>query len=169
MATAHESATEENFDPPKVAPSLQLSRRGLLLSLAAMVGVGMAVYAMFPDSVGGPDLPVDVQLGIRPVPTTDGTGAMSTEVVMVQSLVDHEIRRLSVEINGQYLLFRESPLQPRESLVLPQRIFTDKRSSARFNPSKYPVEEITVTGQLPSGARGLSQFEFDHRVGHSES
>ena len=66
---------------------------------------------------------------------------------------------MPININGQYLLFRDSPLKPREELVLPQRIFTDKRSSARFNPSKYPVEEVTVTGQLPSGARGLTHFD----------
>ena len=53
---------------------------------------------------------------------------------------------------------------PHETLVLPQRMLTDKRSSTRFEPTKYPVEDITVAGQLPSGARGMTQFkiQLDH-------
>lgn len=115
---------------------------------------------MFPDSVGGPPLPVTAAIDRQPIETTGGQGALLTEVVVVQNQADHEIRRLSIEINGQYLLFQDSPLAVAEKLVLPQRVFTDKRSSQRFNPDKYQVEEIIVTGQLPSGARGVSKFEF---------
>ena len=146
---------------PRVAPTLQLSRRGLVLCLLAMIGVGLSVYAMFPASVGGPSLPVNVELDVQAVAVETGGGAVMTEGLVIKNLKDHPIGRLSIEINGQYLLFRESPLQGLETLVLPQRIFTDKRSSARLDPIKYPVQEVVVTGQLPSGARGLSQFEFD--------
>ncbi len=143
-----------------VAPTLQLSRRGLTIALLSMVVVGLSVYAMFPDSVGGPPLPVEASLDHQPVETTGGQGALLTEVVVIRNKADHEIKRLSIEINGQYLLFQNSPLAAGESLVLPQRVFTDKRSSQRFNPVKYDVEEIIVTGQLPSGSRGVSKFEF---------
>ena len=85
---------------------------------------------------------------------------MLTEVVVVRNPNDYEIPRFSAEVNGQYLLFRESPLAAGEELVLPLRVFTDKRSSQRYDPKKYPPTEIVVTGQLPSGARGLSQFHF---------
>ena len=146
----------------RVAPSLQLSRRGLIFSFLAMVGAGLSVYAIFPESVGGPPLPVAVSLDHQPVETTGGAGALLTEVVVVENQAPHKIGRLSVEINGQYLLFRDKPLRVDEQLVLPQRVFTDKRSSQRFDPSKYSVDEIVVTGQLPSGARGVSQFEFSH-------
>ncbi len=98
---------------------------------------------------------------MQPVKASDGSGAVITEVVVVQNLANHEIKRLSVEINGQYLLHRASPLEASQTLVLPQRIFTDKRSSVRLDPLKYPVTEVVVTGQLPNGARGLSQFEFE--------
>ena len=145
---------------PSVAPTLQLSRRGLVLSLVAMVATGLSVYALFPESVGGSPLPVEVRLDRQPVETPGGSGAVVTEVVVVDNLSDHDIPRLSVEINGQYLLIRQSPLAKRQSVVLPQRVFTDKRSSQRFDPSRYDVDEVTVSGQLPSRARGMSRFEF---------
>ncbi len=147
---------------PSVAPTLQLSRRGLLLSLLAMVGAGLGVYAMFPKSVGGPPLPVEVRLDRQPVQSANGMGAVVTEVVVVQNTSDHDVPKLTLDINGQYLLFRASPLAKGESLVLPQRVFTDKRSSQRFDPSKYGVDDVKVTGQLPSGARGVTTFEFEN-------
>jgi hypothetical protein len=147
--------------PQSIAPTFQLSRRGLIFSLLAVVIAGLCVYATFPESVGGPELPVDVALDRRPVETVGGLGAVLTEVVVVKNLTDHEIPRFGLEVNGQYLLFRDSPLASHEELVLPLRVFTDKRSSQRYDPKKYPPSEVVVTGQLPSGARGLSQFHFD--------
>ena len=146
---------------PSVAPTLQLSRRGLVLSLLAMVGAGLSVYAIFPDSVGGPPLPVVVSLDKQPVPTPDGGGAVMTEVVVIENPNEFPIKRVSIDLNDQYLLHRELPLQPKETLVLPQRVFVDKRNNSRFDPGSKQVEEIVVTGQLPSGARGVSAFPFE--------
>ena len=157
------SESDETALQSNLAPSLRLSRLGLVLSLFAMVAAGLGVYALFPDSVGGPPLPIKVSLENQPVDSANGSGAIMTEVVVITNLTDHVIPKLSAEINGQYLLFRDSPLGERESLVLPLRVFTDKRSSQRYNPTKYPVEEVTVTGQLPSGARGVTQFIFENQ------
>lgn len=154
------SADGDDEAKPSVAPTLQLSRVGLIVCLLAMVIVGLTVYSLFPESVGGKSLPVDVQLDRQPIETTSGVGAVITEVVVVRNLSDHEITKLTLEINGQYLLFQDPPLAVGESLVLPQRVFTDKRSSQRFNPSKYAVLDVVVTGQLPSGARGVTKIEF---------
>lgn len=146
--------------PQRVAPTLQLSSRGLLISLAAMALVGIGVYAIFPDSVGGPPLPVNVTVGTQVVELSEGGIAKLTDVVVIENLSENEIPRLGIEINGQYLLHRESPLPVGEPLVLPQRVFTDKRSSQRYRPDKYPAKDIVVMGQLPSGSRGVSKFEF---------
>ena len=145
----------------RVAPTLQLSRKGLILSLIAMVVVGLSVYAIFPESVGGPPLPVNVTVGVQPVELKEGGVAKLTDVVVIENLSDSEIPRLGIEINGQYLLHRDSALPVGEPLVLPQRVFTDKRSSQRYRPDKYPAKEIIVAGQLPSGSRGVSKFEFE--------
>jgi hypothetical protein len=146
--------------PPSVAPTLRLSRRGLVFSLLAMAGAGLSVYSLFPDSVGGPPLPVEVLLDRRLVDTVGGRGAIVADVVVVRNLADHRIPRLSLDINGQYLLFREAPLEVGEEFVVPQQVFTDKRSSQRFDPTKYEIEDVVATGQLPSGARGVSKFDF---------
>ncbi len=145
---------------PAVAPTMRMTRTGLIACLAAMVVCGFSVYAIFPNSVGGPPLPVLATIEFEPVETVSGVGAMLTEVVVIENLIDDEIGKLTIDINGQYLYLQNSPLAPRERLVMPQRTFTDKRSSARFDPVKYPVKDIVVTGQLPSGARGVSKFEF---------
>lgn len=147
-------------DSPTVAPTMRLSRGGLIVSLLAMVAAGLGMYALFPESVGGPPLPVNVTIGHRAVEAVGGRGAVLTEAVVIENPTPSPIGRLSIEINGQYLLFQNRPLAAGEVLVLPQEIFTDKRSSHRFRPEKYDVEEIVVTGQLPSGARGVSRFEF---------
>lgn len=154
--------TEKIVEPvlQTIDPKLGLSRRGLIMSLASMVVVGLVVYSLFPSSVGGPSLPVRVELDYRMVDAVGGQGPVATEVVVVTNLESFQIPRLSIEINGQYLLFRESPLDAAEELVLPQQVFTDKRSSQRFNPRKYEVEDIVVTGQLPSGSRGVIKFDF---------
>ncbi len=144
-----------------MAPTLRLSRRGLILSLFAMAATGLAVYSVFPDSVGGPPLPVEVKLDRRLVETVGGRGSIVADVVVVKNLADHPIPRLSLDINGQYLLFRDTPLAVDEEFIVPQQIFTDKRSSQRFDPSRYEVEDVVATGQLPSGARGVSTFEFE--------
>ena len=147
-----------------VAPRLHLSRRGLCTCLLLMVAAGLSVYAMFPERVGGPPLPVGVEIGKGVMPTADGAGKLLTEVIVLTNLTDHPIPRFSIEINDQYLLIRDAPLAAKERLELPQRVFTDKRSNHRFNPIKYPVEAVTLTGQLPTGARGVTRFLFEDGV-----
>ncbi|NND99989.1 MAG: hypothetical protein HKN47_21940 [Pirellulaceae bacterium] len=156
-----ENQESDATGPLRVAPTAQLSRRGLIISLALMVCVGITVYALFPDSVGGPPLPVNVTVDRQPMATNAGGGATLTEVVVIENLAEHPISRLSIEINGQYLLHRDPPLDVGEKLQLAQRVFTDKRSSQRYNPIKYPAKEVMVTGQLPSGARGVSKFDLE--------
>lgn len=143
------------------APTLRLTRTGLIACLSAMVIGGLSVYSLFPEQVGGPPLPVNVRVELQPVETTSGVGALMTEVVVVENLIDDEIRKLSIDINGQYLYIQNSPLAANEVLVMPQRAFTDKRSHTRFDPVKYPIEDIVVAGQLPNSSRGVSKFEFD--------
>ena len=133
-------------------------------AFAACIAAGLSVYAMFPERVGGPPLPVAVELGKGAMPTADGAGKLLTEVIVLTNLTDHPIPRFSIEINDQYLLIRDAPLAANERLELPQRVFTDKRSNHRFNPIKYPVEAVTLTGQLPTGARGVTRFLFEDGV-----
>ena len=65
-----DTASDQNDETqPSVAPTLQLSRVGLILCLLSMVTVGLGVYSIFPESVGGKPLPVDIELDRQPVET----------------------------------------------------------------------------------------------------
>lgn len=149
-----------NSELQPINPGPGLSRRGLILSLAGSVIAGLLVYSLFPESVGGPSLPVEVTLDYSMVETVNGQGLVPTEVVVVKNLEAFEIPRLSLEINGKYLLYRKSPLKASEELTLPLQVFTDTKSSKRFNPREEEVEDIMVTGQLPSGSRGVNKIDF---------
>ncbi len=125
-----------------------------------MIAVGLGVYALFPESIGGPPLPVRVSLDRAPLPTTGGKVAVLTDVVTVTSELDQPIGHLTIILNGHYEITQASPLQPGQSLTLPQAIFTDKRSNRRFEPETQRVTEVLVRGQLPSKSRGVSKFTF---------
>ncbi|QEG00701.1 hypothetical protein Mal15_47730 [Stieleria maiorica] len=148
-------------DIPRVAPTRRLSSRALLAAFGMMIAVGLSVYALFPESIGGPPLPVRVSLDRAPLPTTGGKVAVLTDVVTVTSELDQPIRHLTIILNGHYEITQASPLQPGGSLTLPQSIFTDKRSNRRFEPETQRVTEVLVRGQLPSKSRGVSKFTFD--------
>lgn len=148
-------------DVVRVAPQSRLSRGGLIAAFAVMIALGLGVYAMFPESIGGPPLPVSVTIGESPVETTSGSVAVLTKVVKVTSELEQPIRNLGIQLNDHYLYIQAGPLQPGETIVLPQEVFTDKRSSRRFDPDQQVVTEVVVRGQLPSNARGVSKFEFD--------
>ncbi len=143
-----------------VAPSARLSSKGLIALFAIMILTGLGVYALFPESIGGPPLPVSVELFDAPVETTSGQIAVLTKVISITNQSEGPIGNLTIELNDQYLLMQASPLEAGETLILPQEVFTDKRSSQRFDPSLQEVTEVVVMGQLPSKARGISKFEF---------
>ncbi len=158
MTEQTEQAVQPKLQP--LDPNLGLSRRGLLLSLAGSVVAGLLVYSLFPESVGGPSLPVKVSLDHRMVESFGGRGLVAAEVVVVNNLEEFSSPRLSIEINGRFLLFRDPPLEALEELVLPQEVFTDTKSNQQFDPRVFEVEDIVVTGQLPSGSRGVIKKEF---------
>lgn len=145
----------------RVAPTSRLSRSALIAAFGVMIAIGLGVYGLFPDSIGGPALPVTVSLEEAPVETTAGNIAVLTKVVTVKSDFDQPIKNLAIELNGDYVMMQASPLAPGEKLVLPLSVFTAKRSSRRFDPSQQVVDDVIVRGQLPSNARGVSKFEFE--------
>lgn len=163
MATPAPEQSRPDSSIVRVAPTPQLSRRGLILSFGGMIAIGLGVYSLFPDSIGGPPLPVTVTLDDAPVETIGGNLAVVTQVVIITSQLDQPIKNLGIELNGNYQLLQASPLEPGETLVLPLEIFTAKRSSRRFDPQSQSVTDVIVRGQLPNRARGVSKFEFSEQ------
>ncbi|MEL6108776.1 MAG: hypothetical protein AAFU85_22440 [Planctomycetota bacterium] len=156
----------EDREVVRVAPHGRLSKTSLIGLFAIAIAAGLGVYATFPASVGGPPLPVEVSLEKAVVDTTGGEVGVLTDVVVVRNPTEDPIGNLSIELNGQYLLIQASPLGAGETLELPFEVFTDKRSSQRFNPRRHVVKEVVVSGQLVSRARGMSKFEFGDELAH---
>lgn len=162
--TASDGAEPLTHQPPRrIAPAPQLSSRGLLLALLMVCLLplaGLSLYAIFYGSAADRPLPVGVKLERRPVQAADGQGAMLADVVVIENLADHDIPQLTADLNGQYFLYQDAPLKEGETLVVLQSAFATK-SNQRFEPGSYPITEVNVTGRLPSGARGVAEFEFD--------
>jgi hypothetical protein len=143
-----------------IRPEPRLSGRGLTLSLLLACFVpllGLTIYAIIAGGAFDKPLPVTVSIDRRLVPMMGIDGAVMADVVVINNQSDQEIPRLTIDLNGQYFLHQDKPLGPREELVLPQAIFSTK-SNQRWVPGKYPLTEVTVTGQLPSRSRGVLEY-----------
>ncbi|QEG40009.1 hypothetical protein [Roseimaritima ulvae] len=143
-------------------PGPKLSSRTLTLSLMGACFLTLLMlfsYALFYGRGYDKSLPVTVTLEQRPVEALGGRGAVLTDVVVVKSLAETDLPRVTLDLNGQYFLYQDAPLRAGEELVLPLGIFKTK-SNQTFVPGRYPVTEVNVTAQLPSGARGVAEVTF---------
>jgi len=157
------SDIELAHQPPRsIAPAPQMSSRQLFLALLAVCLfplVTLSLYAVFYGKASENQLPVEITIDRRPVPTADGSSARLQDVVVVENLTPHEIPNLTMNLNGQYFLYQDRPLGVGETLVVRQAAFMTK-SNQRWAPGRYPITDITVTGRLPSGARGVTEITY---------
>lgn len=162
-STGADASTDAAFQPPRsIAPGPQLSSRALFLALAAVCLLPLIVltaHAVFFGRASEHKLPVAVRVDRLPLPTSDGQSLVLEDVVVIQSEADFEIPNLTVNLNGQYFLYQDKSLARDELLIVRQAAFATK-SSQRWVPGRYPIDTVTVTGKLPSGARGVSEFRF---------
>ena len=146
-------------------PAPTLTGRGLtaLLLLACLLPLlVLSLYAIFYGRASDTPLPVDVEVGKRPVAMASGEGSVLADVVIVTNKTDFAIPNLTLDLNGQYFLYQDRPLEPGEELVLPQQIFMTK-SNQPWVPGRYRLTEVNVTGRLPSGARGVLEYKVQKR------
>lgn len=167
-STLHDASSagpegDSRFDSPRsIGPAPQLSTRGLFLALGAVCLfplITLSAYAVVFGKASEHKLPVSILVDRRPLPTIDGKAKMLDDVVVIQSEVDFNIPNVTINLNGQYFLYQDRPLAAREELVVRQAAFATK-SSQRWVPGRYPITDITVTGKLPSGARGVTEIQF---------
>lgn len=160
---SHPTTDARIYDlPQSLAPTARLTGKqffGLLLLMCLLPLAGLTCYAVFFGRAHDTPLKVDVGISKEPIPTADGSGALMTDVVWIKSLYDEDLLNVTIDLNGQYFLYRQSPLHAGERLVLPQQIFSTK-SNQRFRPGRYPITEINVTGKLPSGRRAVKTATF---------
>ena len=141
--------------------SPRLSALALTVALAATVLTTLAVLSLYAWRFGkatDKPLPVSVESGMFAVPTVDGKLAVLTPAIRLRNLSDSPIPNLSISINSEFLLYRDSPLGASAELVLPLEVFKTKASHP-FRPQSMTVRKISVYGQLPSRARGVIDYE----------
>lgn len=159
----NENSSSEHEMPKSIAPTPRLSGLAFttLLMLTCFVPlIGLSVYASFFGRASDADLPVAIGVGKEPVQAMGGQGAILTDVVWLESQFDSDLPNVTIDLNGQYFLYRQSPLAPGERLVLPQQIFSTK-SNQRWVPGRYAITEINVTAKLPSGRRAVKTLTFE--------
>lgn len=154
--------------PSRIAPAPRLSRGGLVIGFVAVILMGLLAYSFYPDAVGGPELPVTVEVTTKVMPSKS-KAMIPAKVVSLTNESKDPLRHLAVILNGHYQIMQDSPLAPGETLDLPLAIFTDKRSSRRFDAKHYPVQKIVVRGQLPAGTRGVSVFRYSDESSVAET
>ncbi|TWU43746.1 hypothetical protein Q31b_12760 [Novipirellula aureliae] len=148
--------------PRSIAPVPQLSSKAFTLALLAVCIIplaGLTLYATLYGRAAEKKLPVEVAIEQRVLPMPSGERGALVDVVVIKNLADFDIPNVTIDLNGQYFLYRDPPLAKAETLVLPQSVFMTK-SSQRFAPGRYPITEVTVTGKLPSNARGVTEMHF---------
>jgi hypothetical protein len=148
---------------PRIAPTARLSSRGLVLLLLGVCLApltGLTFYAVRWGRAAEKQLPVLVQFDQRYVPTVNNGPAVLTDVVVIINDSDFEIPQLTININGQYFLYQDQPLKVSEKRAVPLQIFATK-ANQRWVLGRYPIESVTVTGRLPSGARGVTESLFE--------
>jgi hypothetical protein len=163
-ADAHvaDSSELKHEMPQSIAPAPRLSGRGftMLLILTCFIPLfGLTIYATFFGKATDANLPVAIGIGREPVEAMGGQGAILTEVVWLESQFDTDLPNVTIDLNGQYFLYRQSPLAAGERLVLPQQIFSTK-SNQRWVPGRYPITEVNVTAKLPSGRRAIKTLRL---------
>ncbi len=151
------------FDPPEsIAPGPKLSATGFFVALAFVCLVPLSiltVYAVVNGKATEKTLPVIVNIDHRPMQVPDGQAPKLEEVISIENEADFAISSLYVDLNGQFFMYVDQPLAVGETLVLPQAWFVN-RSGQRWVPGNFRINTITVMGKLPSGARGVSEFDY---------
>lgn len=154
--------TNINDNEERTRPEPKLSGLGLTLALLLACFLplgGLTIYAVIAGGAHDNPLPVAVTAEQRMIPRTDGLGAVPADVIVIKNLSDHEIPRLTIDLNGQYFLHQDAPLKVGEELVLLQEVFATK-SNQRWEPGAYPLKEINITGQLPTKGRGVLEVRL---------
>lgn len=163
-------ADDTAFDPPaSIAPVPQLSARGFFIALAVVCLVPLTIlsgYAVLFGKATEKKLPVSVTIDRRPsrgqdvAPRAPGVDRPELEdVIVIENDADFAISKIYVDLNGQFFMYVDQPLAAGDQVVLPQAGFVN-RTGQRWVPGNFRITGITAMGKLPSGARGVTEFQY---------
>jgi hypothetical protein len=155
------------MDEPAINPSNQprLAPKVLTLMFVGTIAGMVAILATLTVVLGrahDKPLPVAVSPEDRMIAATIGgqKAQLMRPVIVVKNLSNESIPNLAIDINGQYFMYQNKPLEAGEELVILQEQFTTK-SGQVWVPGRWAIKKVNVYGQLPSRARGIHVWEAD--------
>lgn len=143
---------------------ITLSRRALtaLIALSILIPVGYALgLALWMRKI--PEPPLDAMVRIDSMwiePRGQGQAQRLVPAISVKNVTPQAWRNLSIGLNKQFYAQEPKGIPAGESITLPLEAFVARNGSVRFSPDQLDLRHVTVFAQIPSGARGVSEFDI---------
>lgn len=145
---------------PRTVSRIQLAILMVTLIAGPILG-GLVLYSMSPK-LGEPSLPALIKFQSEWI-GTEGTNRRLVPCIVIKNDSQGELGKLSVGLNEQFYSTGNRILQPGEQTSIPLESFIARNGSVRFPVGLRVIEQVTVFGQLPSGARGVSEYSLEEK------
>ncbi|AMV31896.1 hypothetical protein VN12_07230 [Pirellula sp. SH-Sr6A] len=129
----------------------------LMLTLIAVpIACGLLLYALTPK-LGEPPLPALIKFQSEWIGNEEVNRRL-VPCIVIKNDSDGELGKLSIGLNKQFYSTGNRILQSGEQTSIPLESFIARNGSVRFPVGQRVIEQVTVFGQLPNGARGVSEY-----------
>lgn len=134
----------------------------LMLTLIAVpIACGLLLYALTPK-LGEPPLPALIKFQSEWIGNEEVNRRL-VPCIVIKNDSDGELGKLSIGLNKQFYSTGNRILQSGEQTSIPLESFIARNGSVRFPVGQRVIEQVTVFGQLPNGARGVSEYALSER------
>lgn len=145
---------------PRIVSRIQLAILMLTL-IAGPIACGLLLYALTPK-LGEPPLPASIKFQSEWI-ETEGSDRRLVPCIVIKNDSDGELGKLSIGLNEQFYSTGNRILQSGQQTSIPLESFIARNGSVRFPVGQRVIEQVTVFGQLPNGARGVSEYKLAER------
>lgn len=144
---------------PRTLNSIQLTLFFIVLILGP-VGCGLLLYF---STLKMPEPPLDAlvrfeTMWILPTEKDIEKTERLVPCLTIKNLTDSDWKNLSIELNEQFFSSEPTGIPASQTLSIPLEAFVARNGSVRFPVGDRVIHLVTVFAQIPSGARGVSEF-----------
>lgn len=145
---------------PRTVSRIQLAILMFTL-IAGPIACGLLLYSISPK-LGEPPLPALIKFQSEWIGDKEINRKL-VPCIVIKNDSSGELGKLSVGLNEQFYSTGNRVLQPGEQISIPLETFIARNGSVRFPVGLRVIEQVTVFGQLPSGARGISEYSLSEK------
>lgn len=142
---------------PRTITSTQLTLFFIVLILGP-VGCGLLLY-FYTGKM--PEPPLDALVRFETMWISSKSSEESPRLVpciTIKNTTQAAWKSLSIELNEQFFSSEPKGIPAGQTLSIPLEAFVARNGSVRFPVGDRVIELVTVFAQIPSGARGVSEF-----------